>query len=68
VLGVAAAALGHLGAIVVPAWFGFPGTSTSGMMAVATGLLFVLVWLFGPRHGVLLPRRINRKGDPPHAD
>jgi manganese/zinc/iron transport system permease protein len=60
-LGAAAAALGHMGAIAAPTWFGFPGTSTSGMMAVAAGALFVLAWLFSPRHGVLVPRRVNRK-------
>jgi len=51
--GVAAAGLGHLGAITVPAWFGFEDTNTSGMMALASGLLFLLAWLFAPRHGVL---------------
>lgn len=48
-----AATLGHVGAIVVPGWFGFDGTSTSGMMAVAVGLLFCGAWLFSPRHGLI---------------
>ena len=52
--GAAAAFLGHLAAIVIPPWLGFEGTSTSGMMAVATGMIFLLAWLFSPRHGVLL--------------
>lgn len=45
--------LGHVGAITVPTWFGFQDTSTAGMMAVAAGLLFSLVLLFAPRHGVI---------------
>lgn len=35
--------LGHAGALTVPRWLGFSGTSTSGMMAVAAGLLFGVV-------------------------
>lgn len=38
-LGIIAAGAGHLMAITVPEWFGFRDTSTSGMMAVASGLL-----------------------------
>jgi len=34
VLAMLAAVLGHLSALIVPGWFGFAGTSTSGMMAV----------------------------------
>jgi manganese/zinc/iron transport system permease protein len=48
-----AAVLGHLGAITVPAWFGFRDTSTAGMMAVMTGVVFLLVFLLAPRYGVL---------------
>jgi manganese/zinc/iron transport system permease protein len=59
-IGAAGAALGHVFSITVPAWFGFRDTSTSGMMAVALGLLFVLAALFGPRHG-WLGRRLNRR-------
>ena len=47
-----AAVFGHIGAITVPTWFGFRDTSTAGMMAVTVGLLFLLVFLFAPRHGV----------------
>lgn len=47
------AVLGHIGAITVPVLFGFDATSTSGMMAVAAGLLFGLVMFGAPRHGVL---------------
>ncbi len=47
------AALGHLGAITVPTWFGFQDTSTAGMMAFTAGLLFTLVLLFAPRYGMM---------------
>ena len=50
--GVVSAALGHLSALTVPGWFGFDSTSSSGMMAVANGLLFLLAWLFGPAEGI----------------
>lgn len=53
VFAVLSAVLGHLGAITVPQWFGFQDTSTAGMMALTTGLLFVLVFLFAPRYGVI---------------
>jgi len=58
VVGILAAILGHLSAITVPTWFGFDSTSTSGMMATATGLLFALAWLFAP-HGGLVTRRLR---------
>jgi manganese/zinc/iron transport system permease protein len=50
---VASAVLGHISAITVPVWFGFQDTSTAGMMALTTGLLFLLVFLFSPRYGVI---------------
>ena len=53
VLAALSAALGHLGAITVPVWFGFRDTSTAGMMAVMTGVLFLLVFLLAPRYGIL---------------
>jgi len=56
-----AALMGHVGAITVPTWFGFRDTSTAGMMAVMTGVLFVLVFLFAPRYGVL-SRMIQQAG------
>ena len=61
-LGVAAlsAILGHVLAITLPPMIfsrvGFDtvvDASTSGMMAVAAGLLFVTAMLFGPRYGVV---------------
>ena len=52
-IAIASAVLGHIGALTVPLWFGFTSTSTSGMMAVAAGMLFLLAWLFSPRQGLL---------------
>jgi manganese/zinc/iron transport system permease protein len=59
VIAVASAVLGHVGAIWIPAQFGFQSTSTAGMMATASGLLFVLTALLAPRHGVMV-RLIRR--------
>lgn len=60
IVGVLSAFLGHWGAIVVPPVFGFEDpASTSGSMAVAVGLLFLLTWIFSPRHG-LIRRLIHR--------
>lgn len=47
------AAMGHVGAITIPTWFGFQDTSTAGMMAFMGGLLFSLVMLFAPRYGLI---------------
>jgi manganese/zinc/iron transport system permease protein len=54
VLGVVSAVLGHLGAVAVPTAFGYGSTMTSGGIAVASGCLFVLAALLGPRHGVII--------------
>lgn len=51
---IVAAVLGHLGALVVPNWFGYQSTTTAGMMAVAAGGVLLLATLFGPRHGILV--------------
>ncbi len=48
--------LGHLGAILLPPLFGFEDTSTSGMMATATGLIFLVVWSFKQKNGLLQKR------------
>jgi manganese/zinc/iron transport system permease protein len=50
---VAAAILGHLGALLVPGWFGYASTTTSGMIALAAGMIFLLAWLFSPSTGRL---------------
>ena len=54
VIAIGSAVLGHLSALVIPTWFGFHSTSTSGMMAVAAGMLFVAAMMLGPRHGVIV--------------
>ncbi len=48
-----AAFTGHIAAITVPTWFGFQDTSTAGMMAVMTGIMFGAVLLFAPRYGLI---------------
>jgi manganese/zinc/iron transport system permease protein len=53
VIGGLSALLGHAAAISVPVWFGYSDTNTAGMMAATAGLLFGIVLLFAPRHGVL---------------
>jgi len=53
VVAVLSSALGHLSALIVPRWFGFENTTSSGMMATAAGGLFFLAWLLAPRHGLL---------------
>ncbi len=55
------AILGHVSALIVPGWFGFAGTSTSGMMAVMSGLIFAAVLLFAPRYGILKFGALRRK-------
>lgn len=52
-LAVLAAGAGHVLAIWLPPVFGFSGTSTSGMIAVCSGLGFVAAWLFAPHSGLL---------------
>ncbi len=54
ILAILSAILGHLGALTVPAWFGYHSTTTAGMMAVAAGLIFLVAACCGPRHGVLV--------------
>ncbi|TWT98127.1 Manganese transport system membrane protein MntB [Botrimarina colliarenosi] len=52
-IAAAAAALGHLSAVAVPAWFGLRSTTTAGMMAVSVGLFFTLALFFAPHQGVV---------------
>ncbi|MEE2624334.1 MAG: metal ABC transporter permease, partial [Verrucomicrobiota bacterium] len=54
VIGIASAFLGHLGALTVPPLFDLGDTVSSGMMAVAAGLLFCLAWLLAPQQGLLV--------------
>ncbi|MGD8845284.1 MAG: iron chelate uptake ABC transporter family permease subunit [Desulfobacteraceae bacterium] len=53
VFAAVSAAVGHVGAITIPTWFGFQDTSTAGMMAFTAGVMFGLVMLFAPRYGVI---------------
>lgn len=58
----ASAFLGHVAALLVPGWLGFAGTSTSGMMAVAAGFIFLLALLFSPRDGLISRRSRLKEG------
>lgn len=68
-IALASAILGHLAAITVPPWFGYPDTISAGAMAAVAGLIFMAVLLLAPRHGVasrllhraLLSIRIERE-------
>ncbi len=62
-LAAAAAVLGHLAALLLPPLFGFESTTTSGMMAFAAGVIFLLAWIFAPREG-LLARRSGKLEEP----
>ncbi|MEC8332716.1 MAG: metal ABC transporter permease, partial [Verrucomicrobiota bacterium] len=53
VFACASALFGHISALIVPSWFGFDDTSTSGMIAVVSGLFFALTMFVAPRHGLL---------------
>ncbi len=44
--GILAAGLGVMGALTLPPMLGFKSTSVSGMMAGASGLLFLLAWAY----------------------
>jgi manganese/zinc/iron transport system permease protein len=54
VLAVLSAVMGHLAALVVPVWFGYHSTTTAGMIAATSGILFLLAALFAPRHGAVV--------------
>jgi manganese/zinc/iron transport system permease protein len=56
VFGALSAVLGHLGAITIPVAMGFDSVNTSGSMATVSGVLFVLVWMFSPRQGLIVRR------------
>lgn len=48
------AVIGHIGALVVPRWFGFQSTTTSGMIAVAAGVMLTFAVALAPRRGILV--------------
>ncbi len=60
VIAIASAVLGHVGAVLAPVVVGYD-TLTSGMMAVAAGLLLLVAMLAGPRHGIV-SRAIGQLG------
>ena len=54
IVAVLAAGTGHLGATVLPRLIGLnDSTTTVGMMASATGVMFVIVMLASPKHGII---------------
>ena len=65
ILAILMAAIGHVGAIVVPGWFGFSGTIVAGSMATAAGVVFAIVLLIAPQHG-MLSRAIRRWSNAQH--
>ncbi len=52
-LAAASAAVGHLSALLLPPLLGFSATSTSGMMAVVAGVVFLATAVLAPRYGLL---------------
>lgn len=60
VLAVTSAVGGHVSAITIPPWFGFVDTSTSGSIAVVTGLLFTAAFVLAPQRGLLSRALIRR--------
>ena len=63
--GAASAVLGHVGAIALPAAFGYQSTNTAGMMALMSGLFLALAMVFAPRQGILSRARFGRRKGPP---
>lgn len=52
---------GHVAAITVPRLWGYPDTTTAGMMAVVSGLCFGAAFFFAPGEGVV-SRSLYRRG------
>jgi manganese/zinc/iron transport system permease protein len=50
----------------IPALLNLPDTSSSGMIATATGFLFLLAWLFGPEG--LIKKNSGELEKPPELD
>lgn len=60
---------GHATALTIPRWFNFADTSTSGMMAVIAGLVFMLAAVLAPKHGWIARRlQLRAKKISPSAD
>ncbi len=67
-VGSLSAWLGHYMAIRIPPLFGISDTTSSGMMAFATGILFTLAWIFAPSEGLVAkyirrPRCIEKSAE-----
>lgn len=62
VLALLATIAGHTLAVIVPNLLGYPqyDTSIAGMMSVAAGLIFLVAFLFSPRHGIVIRAIRNR--------
>ncbi len=58
-VGILSVVVGHWASVSVPALFGFSQTTSSGMMAGATGFFFLLAWFFSPLDG-LITKRLRR--------
>lgn len=58
---VLASITGHVGALAVPGWFGFESTTTSGMIALAAGVIFTAAWIFSPSEGLVTKWRNNQQ-------
>ncbi len=48
IFAMSAAVLGHLSSHALPTLLGIPETTSSGMMATAAGIIFLMFWLGGP--------------------
>ncbi len=53
---------GHWMAIRIPPLFGISDTTSSGMMAFASGLLFTFAWILAPHEGLIARFMRNRGG------
>ncbi len=53
-IAIASAVSGHWMAIHAPRWFGYGSTTTAGMMATMSGVLFSLAFLFSPEQGLIV--------------
>ena len=63
-IGALSGVFGHLGAIAVPAAFGYQSTNTAGMMAVAAGVLFSVAGILSPKYGIVAAQRRRRAPKP----
>mgnify|MGYP005839960203 CR=1 FL=1 len=67
-VGAASSWIGHYMAIRIPPVFGISDTTSSGMMAFATGMLFTLVWIFIPHEGLLARFLCRCRTSPVHCE